>query len=208
LGDPMDFLRRYYDEALKVFYESGGSEEDLYWLVSSILIRYPEHRDELEVRKRLMDSIAQEVGGKVLDAGCGLGILTFRMALKDEVKKAVGIDSSCGLINFCNRLRNRITEKAEFLCDDFLEVEFEEKFDCVVFLYTLHDYDPEPFLEKALKILRHEGRIIIGDFDIKGLRKKVKAFAQENGLKIVKDITVGRAETHGDFYEAFLIAIG
>jgi len=179
----MDFLRRYYDEALKVFYESGGSEEDLYWLVSSILIRYPEHRD----------------------VGCGLGILTFRMALKDEIKKAVGIDKFDELIKFCNRLRDKITKKAEFLHGDFLEAKFEEKFDCVVFLYTLHDYEPEPFLEKALKILRQEGRIIIGDFDIKGLRKKVKAFAQENGLEIVKDITIGRAKTHGDFYEAFLI---
>ncbi|NJE26889.1 class I SAM-dependent methyltransferase [Thermococcus sp. MV5] len=201
----MSLLQLYHDEAIKVFYEKGGDEEDLYWLVSSILIRYPEHRDELEVRKRLMDLIVQEVDGKVLDAGCGLGILTFRMALKDEVKKAVGIDNSCELINFCNRLRNRITKKAEFLHGDFLEVEFGEKFNCIVFLYMLHDYEPEPFLEKALKILKQEGRIIIGDFDIKGLREKVKAFAQENGLKIVKDITIGKAKTHGDIHEGFLI---
>ena len=84
----MSFLQLYHDEAIKVFYEKGGDEEDLYWLVSSILIRYPEHRDELKVRKRLMDLIVQEVGGKVLDVGCGLGILTFRMALKDEIKKS------------------------------------------------------------------------------------------------------------------------
>lgn len=201
----MSFLRLYHDEAIKVFYEKGGDEEDLYWLVSSILIRYPEHRDELKVRKRLMDLIVQEVGGKVLDVGCGLGILTFRMALKDEIKKAVGIDKFDELIKFCNRLRDKITKKAEFLHGDFLEAKFEEKFDCVVFLYTLHDHEPEPFLEKALKILIQEGRIIIGDFDIKGLRKKVKAFAQENGLEIVKDITVGRAETHGGIHDGFLI---
>ncbi|WP_456326467.1 hypothetical protein, partial [Palaeococcus sp. (in: euryarchaeotes)] len=71
--------------------------------------------------------------------------------------------------------------------------------------YTLHDYEPEPFLEKALKILRQEGRIIIGDFDINGAREKVKAFAGKNGLEIVKDITLGRAKTHGVIHEAFLI---
>ena len=201
----MDFLKLYYDEALKVFYEAGGCEEEFYWLVSSMLTRYPAYKDELKVRRKLMDLILQEVEGKVLDAGCGLGILTFRMALKDEIKKAVGIDKFDELIKFCNRLRDKITKKAEFLHGDFLEAKFEEKFDCVVFLYTLHDYDPEPFLEKALKILRYGGRIIIGDFDIKGLRKKVKAFAQENGLKIVKDITVGRAKTHGDIHDGFLI---
>jgi len=201
----VNILEIFYKEALEVFHKAGGSKEEFYWLISSMLVRYPAYKEELEIRRKLMDLIVQEVEGKILDTGCGLGILTFRMALKDEVKKAVGIDSSCELINFCNHLRNRITEKAEFLCGDFLEVEFEEKFDYIVFLYTLHDYEPEPFLEKALKILRQEGRIIIGDFDINGAREKVKAFAGKNGLEIVKDITLGRAKTHGDFYEAFLI---
>ena len=201
----MNILEIFYKEALEVFHKAGGSKEEFYWLISSMLVRYPAYKEELEIRRKLMDLIVQEVEGKILDAGCGLGILTFRMALKDEVKKAVGIDSSCELINFCNHLRNRITEKAEFLCGDFLEVEFEEKFDYIVFLYTLHDYEPEPFLEKALKILRQEGRIIIGDFDINGAREKVKAFAGKNGLEIVKDITLGRAKTHGGIHDGFLI---
>lgn len=204
----MDFLKLYYDEALKVFYEAGGSKEEFYWLISSMLVRYPAHRDELKVRRKLMDLIVQEVEGKVLDAGCGLGILTFRMALKDEVEKAMGIDKFDELIKFCNRLRDKITEKAEFLHGDFLEAKFEEKFDCVVFLYTLHDYEPESFLEKALEALEEDGRIIVGDFDINGLREKVRRFAQENGLKIVKDITIGKAKTHGDIYEGFLITVG
>ncbi|USG99529.1 methyltransferase domain-containing protein [Thermococcus argininiproducens] len=201
----MNFLKLYYDEALKVFYESGGCEEELYWLMSSILVKYPQHRDELKVRRKLMDLIVQDVKGKVLDVGCGVGILTFMMALKEEVEKAVGIDKGCEVISFCNCLRNKITEKAEFLCSDFLSVEINEGFNCVVFLYTLHDYEPEPFLEKALEALEEDGRIIVGDFDINGLREKIKAFVQENGLKIVKDTTIGRAKTHEGFYEAFLI---
>lgn len=71
----------------KFFYEAGGSEEELYWLVSSMLVRYPAYRDELKVRRKLMNWIVQETEGRVLDVGCGLGILTFRMALKDEVEK-------------------------------------------------------------------------------------------------------------------------
>jgi SAM-dependent methyltransferase len=204
----VDFLKLYYDEALKVFYEAGGSKEEFYWLISSMLVRYPAHRDELEVRRKLMDLIVQEVDGKVLDAGCGLGILTFRMALKDEVEKAMGIDKFDELIKFCNRLRDKITEKAEFLHGDFLEVELREKFNCIVFLYTLHDYEPKPFLEKALEALEEDGRIIVGDFDINGLREKVRVFTRENGLEIVKDITVGKAKTHGDLYEGFLITVG
>ncbi|WP_457752911.1 hypothetical protein [Thermococcus sp.] len=87
-------------------------------------------------------------------------------------------------------------------------MEIKKKFNCVVFLYTLHDYEPKPFLEKALEVLSRDGKIIIGDFDINKLREKVRAFAGENGLKIVKDITVGKAKTHGDVHEGFLITIG
>ncbi|ALM75404.1 class I SAM-dependent methyltransferase [Thermococcus barophilus] len=203
----MDFLKLYYEEALKVFYEAGGSEEELYWLVSSVLVRYPQHREELELRTRRTDLIAREVRGKVLDVGCGLGILTFRMALKDEVEKAVGIDKSQELVDFCNRLRGRITRKTEFLWGDFLEVKLGKEFDFIVFLYTLHDYEPEPFLEKALEVLSRDGKIIIGDFDIKGLREKVRTFAQENELRIVKDLTIGKAKTHGDVHEGFLISL-
>lgn len=203
----MDFLKLYYDEALKVFYKAGGCEEEFYWLISSMLVRYPAYKDELEIRRKLMDLIVQEVKGKILDAGCGLGILTFRMALKDRVKRTVGIDKSQELVDFCNRLRDRITKKAEFLHGDFLEAKFEEEFEFIVFLYTLHDYEPKPFLEKALETLSQNGKIVIGDFDINGLRGKIRTFAQKNELKIVKDITVGKARTHGDFYEAFLMTI-
>jgi len=35
----------------KFFYEAGESEEELYWLVSSMLVRYPAYRDELKVRR-------------------------------------------------------------------------------------------------------------------------------------------------------------
>ncbi|WP_324736342.1 class I SAM-dependent methyltransferase [Thermococcus sp. SY098] len=203
----MEFLKLYYDEALKVFYEAGGSEEELYWLVSSMLVRYPAYRDELKVRRKLTDWIVQEVKGKILDVGCGLGILTFRIALKEEVEKVMGIDKSQELVDFCNRLRDRITRKAEFLYGDFLEVKLGEEFDFIVFLYTLHDYEPKPFLEKALEILSQDGKIIIGDFDIDGLREKIRTFAQKNELKIAKDITVGKTKTHGEFYEAFLMVI-
>ncbi|RLF81323.1 hypothetical protein DRN32_01180 [Thermococci archaeon] len=201
----MNILEIFYKEALEVFHKAGGSKEEFYWLISSMLVRYPAYKEELEIRRKLMDLIVQEVEGKVLDSGCGLGILTFRMALKDEVKKAVGIDSSCELINFCNHLRNRITEKAEFLCGDFLNGEVNGKFDFIVFLYTLHDYEPKPFLEKALEVLSQNGKIIIGDFDINGLRGKIRTFAQKNELKIVKDITVGKAKTHGGIHDGFLI---
>ncbi|GAB6101539.1 class I SAM-dependent methyltransferase [Thermococcus atlanticus] len=203
----MEFIKLYHDDALKAFYEAGGSEEELYWLISSVLVRYPQHREELKVRKRMMDLIAREVRGKVLDVGCGLGILTFKMALTDRVEKAVGIDNNREVIEFCNRLRDRITEKAEFLYGDFLEVKLGKEFNFIVFLYTLHDYEPGPFLEKALEVLSRDGGIIIGDFDIKGLREKVRTFAQKNGLKIVKDLTIGKAKTHGDVHEGFLISL-
>ncbi|MCD6559431.1 MAG: hypothetical protein J7K57_06115 [Palaeococcus sp.] len=86
----MNILEIFYKEALEVFHKAGGSKEEFYWLISGMLVRYSAYKEELEIRRKLMDLIVQEVEGKILDAGCGLGILTFRMALKDEVKKSCG----------------------------------------------------------------------------------------------------------------------
>jgi len=204
----MNILKLYYEEALRTFHDFGGSEEDFYWLVGSLLARYPSYREELEIRKRLMEMITEDVKGKVLDVGCGTGVLTFKMALKDEVELVVGIDKSLEVIEFCNRLGNRVTKKAKFAQGNFLEMSLDEKFDSVVFSYTLHDFEPDPFLERAFRVLEEGGRIIVGDFDINGLRGKIREFAREKGMKIVKDVTVGRAESHGDLREAFLAVIG
>lgn len=203
----MNILRLYYEEALRTFHESGGGEEDFYWLVGSLLARHPSYREELEIRKRLMEMITEEVKGKVLDVGCGTGVLTFKMALKDGVEMAVGIDKSLEVIEFCNRLGDKITKKAKFVQEDFLKMSIDEKFDCVVFSYVLHDFEPEPFLERALKVLEEGGSVIVGDFDINDLRERIREFSRGKGMKIVKDVTVGRAESHGDLREAFLMVV-
>jgi len=39
-------MREYYEEALKEFYESGGTEDELYWLMSSVLLREPSRHRE------------------------------------------------------------------------------------------------------------------------------------------------------------------
>lgn len=192
----MNILKLYYEEALRTFRESGGGEEDFYWLVGSLLARYPSYREELEIRKRLMEMITEEVKGKVLDVGCGTGVLTFKMALKDGVEMVVGVDRKEEVIEFCNRLGDRVTKNAKFVQGNFLEMGLDEKFDSVVFSYVLHDFEPEPFLERALEVLEEGGRVIVGgDFDINDLRKRIREFARWKGMKIVKGVTVGRAES-------------
>lgn len=152
--------------------------------------------------------ITEEVKGKVLDVGCGTGVLTFKMALKDEVEMVVGVDVNMEVIEFCSCLGDKITEKAKFVQGDFLKMSIAEKFDSVVFSYVLHDFEPEPFLEKALEVLEEGGRVIVGDFDINDLREKLREFARGRGMKIAKDVAFGRAESHGDLREAFLMVIG
>ncbi|WP_258083922.1 class I SAM-dependent methyltransferase [Thermococcus thermotolerans] len=203
----MFLFELYYHEALRTFYNAGGSENEFYWLVSSILVRYPFYKEELELRRRLMELVAEETQGSVLDVGCGVGILTFRIALKDDVERVVGIDRNSEVVKFCNRLRARITEKAHFICADFLEFDFSECFDVVVFSYMLHDYKLEPFLAKAVEILESGGRIVIGDFDINSLRRKLLKYAGQKGLEVIKNETVGEAVSHGKSSDAFLLVL-
>ena len=125
----MEVMREYYEEALKEFYESGGTGDELYWLMNSVLLGGPSRHREFALRERLVDLIAEETEGRVLDVGCGMGILSFRLALKDNVERGVGIDTDREMIQFCIRLRERFSRRPHFMCGNFLDIEFEKPFD-------------------------------------------------------------------------------
>ncbi len=184
-------VRAYYEELLKEFYESGGSEDELYWLMSSVLLRKPEIHGEYRLRERLVDEIAELARGRVLDVGCGMGLLSFRLALKENVEKVVGIDSDPELIDFCIKVRNKISSKPRFIRGNFLDTKFQGTFDTVIFLYTLRHNRYNEFLRKALQLLEPSGNIIIGDIDMDGLRDKIIKFADRRRLKVLRNISLG-----------------
>ena len=126
------------------------------------------------------------------------------MVLFGNATEVVGVEPDRHIFEFSKRLE-KLAENIWFVSCDFLDRGLElGGFDTLAFSYILHDFDPRPFLERALEVLNRKGRIIVGDFDINGLRETLKRVARENGMKTVEDLTVGEAYTHRQRAEAFI----
>jgi ubiquinone/menaquinone biosynthesis C-methylase UbiE len=86
----------------------------------------------------------------VLDIGCGTGRFSIECA-KRGAQKVVGLDFAPSMIEFCRVVASqmRVTDKCEFICDDFLAHDFQDRFDIVLAL-GLFDYirEPEPVFRK------------------------------------------------------------
>ncbi len=119
----------------------------------------------------------------------------------------MGVEPDRYIFEFSKRLE-KLAENLRFINGDFLDRGLEVGgFDTVAFSYILHDFDPRPFLERTFEVLNPGGRIIVGDFDINGLRKTLEGFVRENGMKTIENLTVGEAYTHRQMAEAFIFVM-
>ena len=117
-----------------------------------------------EMRRTFLGEIDYPRGARVLDVGCGTGVLTRQLAAEPGVNSVVGVDAAPSLL-----------ENARELARDLAAVEFEEadarelpfadaSFDVVVFDSTLsHVPGPDRALAEAYRVLRPSGWL--GAFD-------------------------------------------
>jgi len=194
-------METFYSKALDAFRESGGTEEELMWLVGSRLALFPAHREEIRLRLKTMEEVVKRAKGRILDVGSGSGLLALALSERGTV---IGVEKASDFFPFLRRLES---ERLRFINADFLRDDVGRDFDVVVFSYILHDLEPEPFLKRALELLKPDGGIIVGDFDINGLRRKVKGVAGRCELDVWEELTLGRAVSHGRECDAFLLVL-
>ncbi len=200
-------LDAFYSEALEHFRELGGSEEEFRWFVGARLAWFGIYREEVRLRLKLAREVAGRTSGRVLDVGSGSGYPALLMALSGNATEVVGIELNRHIFEFSKRLE-KLAKNLRFLNGDFLSRELKlGSFNTVVFSHILHDFDPLPFLERALDVLKPGGRIIVADFDLNGLRETLKRFAREKRVKILENLTLGEAHTHRQRAEAFIFVM-
>lgn len=105
----------------------------------------------------------QVAGARVLEVGCGTGIITTKIADLPGVAEAAGVDPSSG---FIARARHR-APNLQFQVADGRALPFDDAtFDGVVFATTLcHVPEPELALAEAHRVLRPGGYLLIYDGD-------------------------------------------
>lgn len=110
-----------------------------------------------------LDRAPHVTGARVLEVGCGTGIITAKIAALPGVAEAVGVDPSPG---FVERARQRVPG-SRFEVADGRALPFDDAcFDGVVFATTLcHVPEPERALAEARRVLRPGGYLLVYDGD-------------------------------------------
>jgi len=103
---------------------------------------HPKHRI-MNYHQFFLDNINEE--STVLDIGCGLGIVAYKIALK--AKEVVAVDISKKSIQEAKRKFNR--KNIEYIVADATKYDFDEVFDYIVLSNVLeHIQERIPFLKK------------------------------------------------------------
>lgn len=109
-----------------------------------------------------------EDGQKVLDVGCGTGLITNLFATR-YVSKFIGLDFSLG-VDIANQFaKTNHIDNVEFVKEDFYSFDPLEKFDIVIAQsFLTHAADPVSALQKLMTAVRPGGTIIFSVYNTAG----------------------------------------
>jgi ubiquinone/menaquinone biosynthesis C-methylase UbiE len=118
------------------------------------------------MRRAFLDEIGIPMGARVLDVGCGTGVLTRQIAGWKGVASVVGVDLAESLLERARRLADDV-ESVSYEQADARALPFDDaSFDVVVFDSTLtHVPESERAVEEAYRVLRPSGVLAAFDGD-------------------------------------------
>jgi 2-polyprenyl-6-hydroxyphenyl methylase/3-demethylubiquinone-9 3-methyltransferase len=121
--------------------------------------------------------------GRILDFGCGYGMLSNYLALTSPDREVLGIDLNAGRIRAAIRsVKNR--KNIEFRCGDVRELKLTS-FSAVVMTDVLHHMDDRSvslLLTRVRECLHREGTLLILDVDSRPLWKFLVTYAIDRFL--------------------------
>ncbi len=102
-----------------------------------------------------------EVGVNVLEVGCGTGELASALRIKG-VESYLGVDLSSSMIKAAS---SKVTHpNFKFIADDFLNINFDSRFDYAVLPMIIHSVNPplaEQLIEKAFALAKY---VVFADY--------------------------------------------
>lgn len=110
--------------------------------------------------------------GKILDLGCGYGILSNYLALCCSKRKIIGVDSDLGKIKFAKRGLSNVS----FSIGDATKMKFEN-LDCIILHDVLHHLESfkkqKKLIEDCKNMLSRNGILLIVEVDDSPLWKLI-----------------------------------
>ncbi len=103
---------------------------------------------------------------KLLDLGCGPGI--YAELFNQKGYDVTGVDFSERSINYALESAKKENLDITYICQDYLELDLEEKFDLITLIYcdfgVLSDINRQLLLKKIYSMLKHDGVLILDVF--------------------------------------------
>jgi SAM-dependent methyltransferase len=168
----------------------------LTFLISALWMIYSSLRAKAQILARLVSDLQLSGNERVLDVGCGRGMLLIEIAKRLTTGKAYGIDLWIAKDQSGNSSQNTlenarlegVEERIELQTADMCELPFsDETFDLIVSSLAIHNLPTEEERAQALKeifrTLKQGGRIAL--LDIRNTAEYARFF-EENGGSSVK----------------------
>ena len=137
------------------------------------LARFLEHADRLPgfraIRRALRDALKLAPGMRLLDAGCGIGLETTRLALNHPQALVTGLDRNRELLEIAQGRTDPPPANLRWLEGDLAALELPTtSFDAIrterVLMY-LNDEEFERALDDLVRLLRQGGRLALFELD-------------------------------------------
>jgi len=110
----------------------------------------------------------------ILDLGCGPGIYTEKLA--ELGHKCTGVDFSKNSISYAKNQAEKKGLEINYICQNYLELDFENRFDLIILIYTdlgvLLPEEREGLLDKIHRALKPGGVFIFDLINDKNLEQK------------------------------------
>jgi SAM-dependent methyltransferase len=165
-------------------------------LLTAIVMVWGSKVGKISLRERLLDHLALRGDERVLDVGCGRGLLLIGAAKRLTTGKAVGVDlwqtqdqsGNSPEVTLQNARAEGVAERIEIKTGDARQLPFDAaSFDLIVSSWALHNiYDPQErakALHEIVRVLKPGGRIAI--VDIRHTAEYAAVF-RESGLQNIQ----------------------
>jgi len=144
---------------------------------------------------------------RILDFGCGRGLLSCSLALKNF--KVCGVDASMNTLEIANRLARNLGCKPRFRFIKGDNLPFvDEYFDAIFCVWTLHEisYEQIPKIsEEFHRVLRKRGIAFIIDQEEVAPFEIIRTNMSKNGFKLDLEEKLSPVYNHGKTSQALLL---
>jgi SAM-dependent methyltransferase len=199
LGSVVYALREWLPRGLSMSLANMGWWAGGSLLLTALVMLWGSRVGKLRLRDKLLDTFPWRGDERVLDVGCGHGLMLIGAAKRLTMGKAVGVDiwqkedqaGNSAKATMENALAEGVADRVELKHADAREMPFEDDtFDVIVSSWALHNiYDAQErsrALREIARVLKPGGRVLI--VDIKHTNEYARVLG-ENGL--------GDIERHG-----------